>query len=95
VKGVLNVAQVNIRIDDTLKEQGEKLFFDMGLTFSAAVSAFVSQAVREGGIPFALTTRTDPFYSASNLAALRKSLQEASEGKLISKTMEELQAMEE
>jgi DNA-damage-inducible protein J len=76
------MAQVNIRIDDNLKEQGEKLFNDMGLNFSAAVSAFVSQAVREGGMPFALTTKTDPFYSAANMKILRQSIKDANEGKV-------------
>jgi addiction module RelB/DinJ family antitoxin len=46
------MAQVNIRIDPKLKEEGEKLFRELGLTFSSAVSVFVSQAVRERGIPF-------------------------------------------
>jgi DNA-damage-inducible protein J len=77
------MAQLNIRIDDTLKEQGEKLFRALGLNFSAAVSVFVSQAVREGGLPFSLTTKTDPFYSASNMEVLRQSIKDADEGKLI------------
>lgn len=89
------MAQVNIRIDDSLKEQGEKLFSDLGLSFSAAVSAFVSQAVREGGMPFALTTKTDPFYSEENRKALRQSMKEAEEGRFVVKTMDELLAMEE
>ena len=76
------MAQVNIRIDDTLKEQGERLFQTLGLNFSAAVSVFVSQSVREGGLPFALTTRTDPFYSKSNMDILRQSIQDANDGKL-------------
>lgn len=89
------MAQVNIRIDDTLKEQGEKLFHALGLNFSTAVSAFVSQAVREGGMPFTLTTKTDPFYGEINMGVLRQSIQEAEKGMVISKTMEELRAMEE
>ena len=89
------MAQVNIRIDDTLKEQGDKLFQSLGLNFSAAVSAFVSQAVREGGMPFPLTTKIDRFYSESNMKALRQSIKEAEEGKFVTKTMDELRAMED
>lgn len=89
------MAQVNIRIDDALKEQGDKLFNSLGLNFSAAVSAFVSQAVREGGMPFLLTTKTDPFYSESNMKALRQSIKEADAGKFVTKTMDELRAMED
>ncbi|MDR2355533.1 MAG: type II toxin-antitoxin system RelB/DinJ family antitoxin [Clostridiales Family XIII bacterium] len=46
------MAQIHIRIDDKLKDDGEKLFRELGLTFSTAVSVFVSQAVRERCIPF-------------------------------------------
>jgi DNA-damage-inducible protein J len=76
------MAQLNIRIDDTLRKQGEKLFHALRLNFSAAVSAFVSQAVREGGMPFLLTTKTDPFYSESNMEILRQSIKDADAGKL-------------
>ena len=76
------MAQVNIRIDDNLKEQAEKLFNSLGMNFSATVNIFVSQAVREGGIPFEITTRIDPFYSEANMKILRKSIREANEGKL-------------
>lgn len=76
------MAQLNIRIDDKLKEQGEKLFNTLGMNFSSAVNIFVSQAVREGGIPFIITTKAGPFYSEENMKVLRKSIQEANEGKL-------------
>ena len=89
------MAQVNIRMDDALKEQGEKLFNALGMNLSTAFTVFVSQAVREGGIPFEVTTRPDPFYSEANMAALRRSLQELNEGKVVSKTFEELQSMEQ
>lgn len=46
------MAQVNIRIDDALKAQGEKLFNDLGLNFSSAISVFIAQAIREQAIPF-------------------------------------------
>lgn len=70
------MAQINIRVDDDLKEKGEELFSSLGLNFSSAISIFISQAVREGGIPFAVTTRTgnDPFYSPENMDRLRKSI---------------------
>jgi DNA-damage-inducible protein J len=68
------MAQVNIRIDDTLKKQGEKLFDTLGLSFSAAVSVFVSQSIREGGLPFAVTTKTDLFFSERNMKVLQASI---------------------
>jgi len=86
------MAQVNIRIDDTLKEQGEKLFAALGMNFSTAISIFVSQAVREGGLPFSVTTRTDPFFSESNMKVLRASIADMDAGRgIVRKTMEELE----
>jgi len=90
------MAQVNIRIDDTLKEQGEKLFTALGMNFSTAVSVFISQSVREGGLPFAVTTKTDPFFSESNMKVLRASIADMDAGRgIVRKTMEELEAMED
>ena len=49
---------------------------------TTAVNMFVRQVVRQGGIPFEITTKTDPFYSESNMRVLRQSIKEANEGKL-------------
>ena len=46
------MAQLNVRIDDELKEKSEKLFNELGLSFSSAISIFISQAVREQALPF-------------------------------------------
>ena len=94
MKGVYTMAQVNIRIDDALKERAEKLFDELGLNMTTAFNIFVRQTVRQGGIPFAITTNVDPFYSKRNMNVLRNSIQEADEGKFVKKTMEELTAME-
>jgi len=76
------VAQVNIRIDDGLKEKADNLFEELGLNMTTAVNIFVRQVVRQGGLPFEVTTKVDPFYSESNMRVLRASIKEADEGKL-------------
>lgn len=58
------MANLNIRVDDTLKKQAEMIFSDLGITLSAATTMFLKQVVRHNGIPFEL--RADPFYSAEN-----------------------------
>ena len=42
-----------------------------------------------------LKEQADPFYSPANMAALRKSFKEADEGRFVTKTLDELRAMEE
>lgn len=58
------MANLNIRVDDTLKKQAEAVFSDLGISLSAATTMFLKQVVRYNGIPFEL--RADPFYSAEN-----------------------------
>ena len=89
------MAQVNIRIDDELKERADNIFEDLGLNMTTAFNIFIRQTIRQGGIPFEITTRPDPFYNPENMKVLLESIKEADEGKVISKTWEELKAMEE
>ena len=86
---------LNIRIDKELKEQAEVFFNELGLNMSSAFNIFVRQSLRQGKIPFELSIVSDPFYSSTNMVVLRQSIQEANDGKLITKTLDELRAMEE
>jgi DNA-damage-inducible protein J len=88
-------SELNIRIDKDLKDRAEALFDELGLNLTTAINVFVRQSLREGKIPFDISIVPDPFYGPSNMAALRRSIQEANEGKLIIKTFDELRAMEE
>lgn len=73
---------LNIRIDKELKEQAEIFFNELGLNMTTAFNIFVRQSLRQGGIPFEITIKTDPFYNPANLKILRQSIQDANEGKL-------------
>ncbi|MDR0818017.1 MAG: type II toxin-antitoxin system RelB/DinJ family antitoxin [Oscillospiraceae bacterium] len=46
---------LNIRIDKDLKTQAERVFGDLGMNLTTAVTVFVRQSVREGRIPFEIT----------------------------------------
>jgi len=87
------MASVNIRVDDTLKQEAESVFSEIGLTMSSATNIFYRQVVRYGGIPFEL--RIDPFYSAENQAHLQKAISDYESGKSkpVVKSMAELEMM--
>ena len=46
---------VTFKMDTKLKEDAEKLFNELGLSLSAALTIFLKTVVREQRIPFALT----------------------------------------
>lgn len=53
------MANLQVRVDDTLKAQADALFASIGLDTSAAVRVFLKQSVLRGGIPFELVG--DPY----------------------------------
>ena len=52
-------------------------------------------ALRLRRIPFTIEAPIDPFYSESNMERLHDSFRQAEEGKLVVKTMEELEELAE
>lgn len=55
-----NVSNVSFRIDSELKEQADLLFEQLGLSMTTAFNIFLRQSVRQGCIPFEITTKTTP-----------------------------------
>lgn len=51
----MGTTNVTIRMDEELKRQAEELFADLGMNMTTAIVTFAKQAVREQGIPFAIT----------------------------------------
>lgn len=73
------MAQVNFRIDDTIKAKAESVCSAMGLTMSTAINIFLTKLANEQRIPFEVAI--DPFYSDENMARLRKSIADLNAGK--------------
>lgn len=73
------MANINFRTDDKVKSGFESLCNELGLPVSTALNIFMKQSLREGGIPFELTT--DPFYSETNMAHLRRGIAALDAGK--------------
>lgn len=82
---------INFRIDETTKKQMEQICNELGITMSTAFNIFAKKVIREKRIPFDVSI--DPFYSESNMKALSKSIKELEQGKVVVKSMAELEAM--
>ena len=84
---------VNFRMDSDLKKSMEQVCKDMGMSMTTAFTIFATKVSREKRIPFEISA--DPFYSESNMAYLRQSIENAKQGRVIEKNIEELEAMED
>ena len=83
---------VNFRIDETTKKQMEQICNELGITMSTAFNIFAKKMIREKRIPFDVSI--DPFYSERNMNAIDESIKQLEEGKVVRKTIAELEAME-
>lgn len=81
----------NFRMDAQVKADMEKVCEDLGMNMSTAFNIYAKKIAREHRIPFELSA--DPFYSESNLAFLREGIDQLEQGKTVTKTLEELEAM--
>lgn len=90
-----DTTNLNIRIDKEIKEQAEAFFGELGMNMTTAINVFVRQSLRMRKIPFEISLPEDPFYSEANITVLRESIKQAKEGKIVSKTLEELRALEQ
>lgn len=62
------MANINIRIDDALKQQADAVLTELGMNMTTATTVFLKQLVRHNGIPFEI--KADPFFSPENQSRL-------------------------
>ena len=82
---------IQVRVDQTLKVDAERLFLDIGLDIPTAIRLFLKQSLIKNGLPFPV--ERDPFYSAKNQAALEKSIKQLNANQTVTKNIEELESM--
>lgn len=84
---------VSVRMDEGLKRDFDAVCNELGMSMTTAITILAKKMTREKRLPFEVSM--DPFYSASNMAALNDSIDEMRQGKTVTKTLEELEALED
>ena len=72
------MAQVNFRVDDTVKARAEDACVAMGLTLSLAINIFLTKVANERRIPFEISA--DTFYSDEHIAMLERRVADMRQG---------------
>lgn len=72
---------LSIRMDEDVKKQFDAFCSEVGMNTSVAINLFAKAVLREGRIPFEISVKEDPFYSAGNQARLKKSMDTLIAGK--------------
>lgn len=82
---------VNVRMDEEVKRSMEETCKELGITMSTAFNIFARKMSREKRIPFEVSI--DPFYSENNMKAIIESIKQLEEGKVVKKSLKELEEM--
>ncbi len=85
---------ISLRFDDDMKKELDDMCDEMGMNLTTFFMVYAKKALRERRIPFDIAAPIDPFYSEMNMKQIRKADDQVKDGKVIIKTMEELEAME-
>ena len=85
------MVNLQIRIDNELKDQAQKVANDLGMDLTTAVRIFLKQMVTDRALPF--RPELDQFYSPSNISVINQSIAELESGKTITKIFAELEEM--
>ena len=71
----------SVRMDAEVKKEFDKFCSQVGMNTTTAFNMFARAVLREKRLPFDVTTESDPFYSESNLAHLRRGIAALNSGK--------------
>jgi DNA-damage-inducible protein J len=85
---------VSLRIEDKMKKELDDMCAEMGMNITTFFMIYAKRALRDRKIPFEIVAPKDPFYSKENMEHIRESNQQIKEGKIVQKTLEELEALE-
>ena len=81
----------SVRMDAEIKQQLDNFCADVGMNTTTAFNLFARAVLREKRLPFDVTTETDPFYSESNIAHLRRGIIALNSGKGIEREIIEVE----
>lgn len=85
---------VSLRFEDKMKKELDDMCEEMGMNLTTFFMIYAKKVLRDRKIPFIVEAPADPFYSEKNMEQIRIADQQIKDGKVIIKTIEELEAME-
>lgn len=84
---------ISIRLEDDEYTDLDEILDDMGMTKQTFYAVYTKTVLRERKIPFTIAAPQDPFYSDENQRRLKESAVQAKQGKIVTKTLNELETM--
>lgn len=86
------MVNVNVRMSETDRDLLDNFCSHVGMSISTLFNVFAKKVINENKIPFSIEYE-DPFYCESNIKWLNESIEQMKQGKYITKSIDELEAI--
>ncbi len=86
----MSTSLLQVRIDDSLKNQAAEVFDNLGIDTSTAVRMFLKRVVKENGIPFSMTLPTKSNVAEHGYEAMLEMNKTTKENGLSDMTLDEI-----
>ena len=83
---------LQVRVEDSLKDQAAMVFENLGIDTSTAVRMFLKRVVMENGIPFRMTLPKSPYAAERGYRAMVEMSESAEKNGLSDMTLDEINA---
>ena len=83
---------LQVRVDDSLKDEAAQVFENLGIDISTAVRMFLKRAVMENGIPFRMTLPKSPYNADRGYRAMVEIGEASEKNGLADMSLEEINA---
>ncbi len=86
----MGTSLLQVRIDDSLKNQAAEVFDNLGIDTSTAVRMFLKRVVKENGIPFSMTLPTKSYVAEHGYEAMLEMNKTTKENGLSDMSLDEI-----
>ena len=83
---------LQVRVDDALKDEANRIFEGLGIDMSVAVRMFLKRAVLENGIPFRMTLPKEPYKAERGYSAMLEIGESAAKAGASDMTLDDINA---
>lgn len=83
---------IQVRVEDSLKDEAAQVFEKLGIDTSTAVRMFLKRSIMENGIPFRMTLPKEPYRAEKGYRAMVELNEESEKNGLTDMSLEEINA---
>ena len=88
----MSTSLLQVRVEDSLKDEAARVFENLGIDTSTAVRMFLKRAVMDNGIPFRMTLPKEPYRADRGVRAMQEISESATKKGVADMSLDEINA---